>query len=107
MPSDARPRAAELYVAWLVRRRAAIFATAALVQLASIYLTAFHLPLHADFSHLLPQDAPAVRDLRRLEARVTSQDTLLVVVEAPAPAIRADVARELAARIRALPAELV
>jgi hypothetical protein len=98
---------ARRYVAWLVRHAVAILAIAGLVTAAAVYLTAFHLPLRADFSHLLPQDAPSVRDLRKLEARVVSQDTLLVVVASEDPNARASVASELAAKIRALPPALV
>jgi len=95
------------YVSWLVRRGLVILVVAWIVTAIAVYLTAFHLPLRADFSHLLPQDAPAVRDLRKLEARVVSQDTLLVVVGADDPGTRATVARELADRVRALPPTLV
>jgi uncharacterized protein len=105
--TSADPSVSRRYVDWLVRRYVAIIATSTVILGVAVYLTAFHLPLHADFSHLLPQDASSVRDLRKLEARVTSQDTLLVIVEADDPGVRALVARELADRIRALPPELV
>jgi uncharacterized protein len=95
------------YVGWLVRWRIVILTIAAVVLGAATYLTAFHLPLHADFSHLLPQDAPSVRALRQLEARISAQDTLLVVVDADDPQVRARVAAAMAARIRALPPRLV
>ena len=101
------PTLSRRYVDWLVRRYAAIVAACAVVLGVAVYLTAFHLPLHADFSHLLPQDASSVRDLRKLEARVSSQDTLLVIVDADDPATRAAVAGEMAERIRALPPDLV
>jgi len=54
------------YVDWLQRHgRAVLVATAAVVA-ASIYLAAFHLPLHADLSDLLPTETPAIRaGLRR------------------------------------------
>jgi predicted RND superfamily exporter protein len=98
---------AQRYVRWLTRRSAWIMLAAFLVLQAALYLTVFHLPLRADFSHLLPEDAPSVVDLRRLEQRVSAQDTLLVIVEAPTPELRAAVAAELTAAIRALPPELV
>ena len=100
-------QAAERYVAWLVRRGVAILVAATLLFGIGAYLAAFHLPLRADFSHLLPEDAPSVRALRRLEARVSSQDTLLVVVAAADPAVRARVAAAMTERIRALPPALV
>jgi predicted RND superfamily exporter protein len=99
--------AAARYVSWIQRRQVEILAISLVVTGFAIYLTAFHLPLHADFSHLLPQDAPSVRDLHLLEKRVTSQDTLLVIVEADDPAVRAKVAAEMAVVIRAQPPELV
>jgi len=100
-------RSATRYVAWLgPRARQLIVAHVALV-LAALYLAAFHLPLRADFSNLLPQDAPAVRDLRRLEARVKASDTVLVLVKAPTSDERAATADVVAASIRELPASLV
>ncbi len=101
------PRPAQRYVAWLQRRSNAILAVSALLTVVAVYLAAFHLPLHADFSHLLPQDATSVRDLRKLEDRITSSDTLLIVVEADDPAVRAEVIAELRAVIETLPGELV
>ncbi|HTR51393.1 MAG TPA: MMPL family transporter [Kofleriaceae bacterium] len=89
------------------RRSIAILLAWAAVLAASVYLVAWHLPLFADFSYLLPQDAPAVRDLRRLEARVKAPDTVLVVIDAPDPAARAAAMREMTAAIRALPKDLV
>ena len=71
------------YVAWLARHSWAVLLGGLVVLALSVDLVAFHLPLFADFSYLLPQDAPAVRDLRRLEARVKATDTVLVVVRAP------------------------
>ena len=73
----------------------------------SLYLIATHLPLRADFAYLLPDDAPAVRDMRRLEARVKANDTVLVVIRAPDGDTRATATADLAARIRALPPGLV
>ena len=99
--------AAHRYVGWLRRSAGWIFAAAALSLAASVYLIAFHLPLYADFASLLPPDAPAVRDLRRLEARINDKDTALVLVEAPDPATRAAAAALMTARLRELPTELV
>jgi hypothetical protein len=98
---------ARRYVAWLGRHAGSIIAAHLLVFGAALYLIAYHLPLYADFSYLLPQDAPAVRDLRRLEARVKANDTALVVVTAPSADQRARAVRELAAGLRALPAPLI
>jgi predicted RND superfamily exporter protein len=103
-PPDPRARR---YVAWLKRRAAWVIAAHAIVLAAAIYLIACRLPLYADFSYLLPQDAPAVRDLRRLEARLKATDTVLVVLQAPTPESRAVAAREMATGLRAISSELV
>nr|HEX4316099.1 MMPL family transporter [Kofleriaceae bacterium] len=92
---------------WLLRHvRAVALATVALVG-ASAYLAAFHLPLYADLSDLLPRDVPAIRDLRALEARLAWKDAMLAVVVDDDPADRAAVAHELAVRVAALDGDLV
>lgn len=106
-PADPPRTAAQRYVAWLARHAWPVVLIAALVLAASGYLAAFHLPLRADFSHLLPQDAQSVKDLRRLEARIAAQDSVLVLVTSPDPELTATIAEDLAARIRALPPALV
>jgi predicted RND superfamily exporter protein len=98
---------ARRYVAWLQRNTIAIVLAHLVVLAVAVDLIAFHLPLFADFSYLLPQDAPAVRDLRRLEARVKANDTALAVVTAPTSEARAEAVRELAAGLRTLPPDLV
>jgi len=95
------------YVAWLRRHVVAVIVGHVVVLGLAAYLIAFKLPLYADFSYLLPQDAPAVKDLRRLEARVKATDTMLYLVEAPSPDVRAAVVKELSAELRALPKQLV
>jgi hypothetical protein len=95
------------YVAWIRRNAAAIIAAYAVVLAGALYLVAFRLPLYADFSYLLPQDVPAVRDLRKLESRVKSTDTVLVIVRAPTPAEQATATRDLATGLRAISNDLV
>jgi predicted RND superfamily exporter protein len=102
-----RSKLARRYVSWVQRNTMAIIVAHLVVLAGALDLIAFHLPLFADFSYLLPQDAPAVRDLRRLEARVKSNDTALAVVSAPTSTERAAAARELAEAIRTLPPSLV
>ena len=85
----------------------AIIVVHLLLGAGATYLIANHLPLRADFSYLLPQDAPSVVDLRKLEARVKTSETVLVVVQAPSPEVRAAAVAELVAGFRALPRELV
>ncbi|MDB4954302.1 MAG: exporters of the superfamily [Myxococcales bacterium] len=98
---------ARRYVAWVRQHSLAIIGGHLAVLVVSVYLIAFRLPLFADFSYLLPQDAPAVVDLRKLEARVKTADTVLVVVTAPTSEARAAAAHEMVAGIRALPKDLV
>jgi hypothetical protein len=98
---------ARRYVAWVRRHTIAIVVVHLILFVGAIDLIAYHLPLFADFSYLLPQDAPAVRDLRRLEARVKASDTALAVITAPTPEVRAAAVHELAEAIRALPPTLV
>jgi hypothetical protein len=98
---------ARRYVAWVRRNALAIIAAHVLVLAASVYLVIYHLPLFADFSYLLPQDAKAVKDLRKLEARVKATDTVLVVITAPTPDARAAASREMAAEIRKADKKLV
>jgi len=95
------------YVAWLTRHTRAIWIASAALVAVSIYLAAFHLPVYADLSDLLPSDVPAIRDLRRLEARLAAKDTMVAVVIAPTPAERAVVAGELATRVRAVSPRLL
>jgi predicted RND superfamily exporter protein len=78
-----------------------------LALVAAVYLIAYHLPLYADFSYLLPQDVPAVRDLRKLEARVKTTDVVLVVVAAPTPEERVEVARAMVDGLRTIPHDLI
>ena len=98
---------ARSYVAWLRRHARGVIAAHVAVLAIAGYLIAFHLPLFADFSYLLPKQAPAVKDLRRLESRVKATDTVLVVIQAPTPEVRAEVVRDMAAAIRTFPHELV
>jgi predicted RND superfamily exporter protein len=102
-----RSKLARRYVAWIQRNTIAIVVVHLAVLGGALDLIAFHLPLFADFSYLLPQDAPAVRDLRRLEARVKANDTALAVVTAPNAGERAAASHELAEGIRTLPPPLV
>ncbi len=107
MPDRSSEPLARRYVAWCRRRALAIIAAHVAVVAAALYLIAFHLPLYADFSYLLPQDAPAVKDLRKIEARVKTPDTVLVLITARTKEERAAVASEMAVEMRKLPPELV
>jgi predicted RND superfamily exporter protein len=98
---------ARRYVAWIDRHVSALVGAHLLVLAASIYLIVYHLPLLTDLASLLPQDAPAVRDMRRLEDRLPSNDTVLVVVQAPDPDHCAAASRAMAAALHAIPHDLV
>ncbi len=86
---------ARRYVDWLKQRAIALLALHAVLLAGAIYLIAFRLPLFADFSYLLPQDVPAVRDLRKLEARVKANDVVLAIIKAPTPDARERATQQL------------
>ena len=98
---------ARRYVSWLERRKVLVVVGGVVALAVSLLLITTRLRLFADFSYLLPQDAPAVRDLRRLEERLAAKDTVLVLVVAPDAATRATVASEVTAAVRQLPPELI
>lgn len=95
------------YAGWLERRKAWVALGGLLVLGLSIFLIATRLRLFADFSYLLPQDAPAVRDLRRLEERLAAKDTVLVVVTAPDAGTRAAVGKLVTTAVRTIDRALV
>ncbi|HTL35679.1 MAG TPA: MMPL family transporter [Kofleriaceae bacterium] len=94
-------------MAWLKRRVFAVIAVYAVVLGIALYLIAFRLPLFADFSYLLPQDVPAVRDLRKLEARTKSVDTMLVIIRADNPQDQAAATQQMVDGIVAAKSPLV
>ena len=98
---------ARRYVDWLRRRAVAIVVAHVLILAGAVFLIVNHLPLRADFSYLLPQDAQSVRDLRRLEARIKAGDSALVVVRAPDSARRAAAVDDMLTGLRSIRAELV
>jgi uncharacterized protein len=98
---------ARRYVAWLRRYALAVMLGSLLVFTGAVYLIAFELPLRADFSYLLPQDAPAVRDLRRLEARVKTTETVLVIIESPSADATAAATRQLQERLESMRSPLI
>ncbi|HEX3762419.1 MAG TPA: MMPL family transporter [Kofleriaceae bacterium] len=102
-----RSQAARRYVVWVRNHTFPIILVHLALLAGALDLIAFHLPLFADFSYLLPQDVPAVRDLRRLEARVKANDIVLALVTAPSPETRAAAVKDLAGEVRTLPPDLV
>jgi predicted RND superfamily exporter protein len=101
------PSRSSRYVAWIDRRARMILVVAALAVAVSAYLVRFHLPLEADLSHLLPGDAPSVRDAERMSGRMPAKDTMIALVVAPDATARAAAADAVLAKLRALPPELV
>jgi predicted RND superfamily exporter protein len=102
-----RAQLARRYVGWIRKHARTIVAAHVLVLAAAVYLIAFKLPLYADFSYLLPQEAPAVRDLRKIDARVKTSDTVLVVIRAPTAPAREAATADMLAGARAIAPDLV
>lgn len=98
---------ARRYVGWLARRSLAVIWAHVVLVVGAVYLILNHLPLYADFSYLLPQDAESVKDLRKLERRVKAGDTVLVLVKAPTAQARASATAEMVAGVRKIRPELV
>jgi predicted RND superfamily exporter protein len=94
-------------VAWLARHARFVLVACALAVVGAGYLIATRLPIRADFSYLLPQDAPALRDLRRLEQRMPANDTTLILLTAPDASTRARAAAVLIPGLRAIAADYV
>src|SRR3954469_12230014 len=82
------------YVRWLHRHLTAVLLASAVLAGVSVYLAAFHLPVRADFSNLLPADAPSVRDAEKLADRVPSRDTMLMLLVADSPGMREAAAKQ-------------
>lgn len=94
-------------MAWLRARALVVLAISGLLVAGAVYLILFHLPLRADFSYLLPQDVPAVVDLRRLEARVKSSETVLVIIESSSAEATAAATKAMAEGLVAAKSPLV
>jgi hypothetical protein len=92
--------------AWLVRRRRLVVLVSVVVAVASA-IAASRLPLRGDFANLLPPDAPSVRQLHALEARVRVPSTFMLGIESDDAGARARAFESLKAKLRALPPELV
>ncbi len=74
---------ARRYIAWIERRTTAILVASALLVATAAALVAFHLPLHAAFSYLLPSDAPSVRAMNALGERLPARDRMVMMIVAP------------------------
>ncbi|HKA91613.1 MAG TPA: MMPL family transporter, partial [Haliangiales bacterium] len=106
MPRDLLSPAFHHLARWIDRRRVAILSASVAILAAAGWLAA-RLPIRGDFSHLLPADTPSVQALRLLEARVPSFGTIMVTAESGDRALRGRAVERLAARLEALPSDLV
>jgi len=97
---------AERYARWIDRYRWLILGLA-MALTAGAGLLAAKLPLHGDFSYLLPQDAPSVVALHALEQRVKNLGTVMVAVESDDPKLRAAAAQDLRGRLEKIDEGLV
>ena len=100
-------KVAQRYIAWIERHVTAILIAAVLATLGATYLVVFQLPLRADFSYLLPKDAPSVRAAEQLAGRMPQQDTMLMLIVAPSPAVRGGAATQALATLAKLDADLM
>ncbi|MBA3463263.1 MAG: MMPL family transporter [Deltaproteobacteria bacterium] len=95
------------YVGFLQNHTRAILAGSLLAVIASAYLVAVHLPLHADFAYLLPADAPSVKAMEAMAARMPARDTTLLLITAPDPATRAAAGAEAVAGLGSIDRSLI
>jgi predicted RND superfamily exporter protein len=96
------PRAAVLrLVDWQLRRPWVALAAVALVT-AFFALLASRLTLQTRYDALLPDHAPSVQELRRLEQRASSAQTVLIVLEGPDRAVLRRYGDELVPELLAL-----
>ncbi|MCW5803729.1 MAG: MMPL family transporter [Deltaproteobacteria bacterium] len=99
-------RIAELYAAWVIRWRVWILVTS-LAIVAGGSLIVMTLPVHTDFSSLLPPDAPSVVELRKLEKRSRVVSTLVLMAESDDPQMRRAAAVALYERAQQISPDLV
>jgi hypothetical protein len=97
MPADLAAR----YAAFL-RRHATAVALAGCALLVGAAVVAARLELRADLAELLPQDDPALLELRHIAAKVGAPATLVVAVESPDRAANERFADALAANLAPL-----
>ncbi len=94
------------YARWIASQYRAILAISCILLLAAGAVAA-QLPVHADFSYLLPPRAEAVQHLRALEKRAHVLGTLMLAVKSDDPAQREAVAQSVRQQVAALPDDLV
>ncbi len=89
------------YAEWIDRHRRAVLAVAGVLAVVAGVL-ASRLTVYSDFSYLLPQDAPSVRQIRELETRVHNFGIVMLAVVSDDPVQRAAAAQALRDRIAAI-----
>ncbi len=87
------------YPVWVMERAQAIVVYAALLAVAGVAL-ATTLPLHTEFSWLLPDQQPSVRALRQLTARKPSVAVIEIGIASPSMEATRRFATDLAQRLR-------
>jgi predicted exporter len=89
------------YVAFLSRNSTAVVLGAFVLFVLSI-VAAHRLQLRSDFTELLPQDDPEIREIKRLAESIGGSSNLIVGVEGPDPTANERFAEALVVRLRGL-----
>jgi uncharacterized protein len=89
------------YVAFLSRNSIVIVLGALVLFVLSI-VAAHRLQLRSDFTELLPQDDPEIKEIKQLAERIGGSSNLIVGVEGPDPAANERFAEALVVRLRGL-----
>ena len=89
------------YVAFLSRNSSAIVLGAFVLFVLSI-VAAHRLQLRSDFTELLPQDDPEIKEIKRLAERIGGSSNLIVGVEGPDPSANERFAEALVVRLKGL-----
>ncbi len=90
--------AALRFAGWIDRYRWAVLAVSFVLAMGMGVL-AERLPVYGDFSDLVPQDAPSVRQLHELEKRVHNFGTVMLAVVTDDPVQRSQAAQALRDRV--------
>ena len=89
------------YVAFLARRSVPIV-IAAVVLFALSLLAAKRLQLRSDFTELLPQDDPELKQLQQIADRIGASSNLVIGIQGPDPAANERFAEALVGNLKRL-----
>jgi predicted exporter len=89
------------YVAFLSRNSTIVVLGAFVLFVLSI-VAAHRLQLRSDFTELLPQDDPEIKEIKRLAERIGGSSNLIVGIEGPDPSANERFAEALVVRLREL-----